>query len=263
MKTNDAQYWNDLATQYQQETRISCNDFHYGPLLAGDSKTCLLPPSLLDLTCLEIGCGAAQNSFYLASKGAKCTALDVSSAQLAHAAEIAKKLKLNVELIEADINCLEKAQLQKYDFIHSTWALPFAENQQSVIAQIAKLMNSGGQFLLTVPHPVFSGEWIELEEDEQGMFLSSYFRPISDTRLSLDDDCIVKAQSVPIGEMTDWLIQAGFSLKRIVEHKALPIHEMTQEQIDQQIPYDSPTWREMYYQLIHVPVVITYSLEWA
>ena len=38
-----ARYWDDLAEVYQKETRISTTDFHYGPLLPGDSTLQLLP----------------------------------------------------------------------------------------------------------------------------------------------------------------------------------------------------------------------------
>ncbi|MBL7012580.1 MAG: hypothetical protein ISR85_06605, partial [Kiritimatiellales bacterium] len=40
---SSARYWNDIAELYQKETRISTSDFHYGPLLPGDSQLELLP----------------------------------------------------------------------------------------------------------------------------------------------------------------------------------------------------------------------------
>ncbi len=45
----------------------------------------LLPENLKDLNCLELACGGAQNSIYLAKNKAKCTALDSSVAQISYA----------------------------------------------------------------------------------------------------------------------------------------------------------------------------------
>ena len=67
---SSARYWDDLADLYQKETRISTDDFHYGPLLPGDSILGLLPP-VPQRSCLEIGCGAGQNSIFLAKQGAQ------------------------------------------------------------------------------------------------------------------------------------------------------------------------------------------------
>ena len=55
------QYWEEIAAEYQAETVISTDDFHYGPLIAGDSTLKLLPETLERLDCLEVGCGGAQN----------------------------------------------------------------------------------------------------------------------------------------------------------------------------------------------------------
>ena len=85
------QYWEEIAEAYQAETVISTDDFHYGPLIAGDSELELLPKTLSGLDCLEIGCGGAQNSIYLAKHGANCTAVDISAKQLRFAKQLARQ----------------------------------------------------------------------------------------------------------------------------------------------------------------------------
>ena len=37
MTSPSRMYWDAAADLYQNQTRISCEDFHYGPLLPGDS----------------------------------------------------------------------------------------------------------------------------------------------------------------------------------------------------------------------------------
>jgi len=52
---NNRSYWDLLAPHYQEQTEISVDDFHYGPLLPGDRELGLLPASLDGLRCLELG----------------------------------------------------------------------------------------------------------------------------------------------------------------------------------------------------------------
>ena len=91
-------YWDETADEYQDVTRISTDDFHYGPLLHGDRIQKLLPKITPGMKCLEIGSGAAQNSFYLASQGAECTATDISPQQLKHAERIGKEIDVEIKL---------------------------------------------------------------------------------------------------------------------------------------------------------------------
>ena len=97
------QYWNEIADAYQAETVISTDDFHYGPLIAGDSTLKLLPETLQGLDCLEVGCGGAQNSIYLAKHGAECPAVDISKKQLQFARRLAKRSDVGIRFIQADM----------------------------------------------------------------------------------------------------------------------------------------------------------------
>ena len=89
--SGNAPYWDATADLYQRATRISVRDFHYGPLLPGDRELGLLPDPVEGLRCLEVGCGAGQNSIHLASRGAVCTALDVSDGMLDHGRRLAAR----------------------------------------------------------------------------------------------------------------------------------------------------------------------------
>ena len=82
--SNSQLYWDETSEEYQDITRISIDDFHYGPLLPGDSIVGELPQIKEGMKCLELGAGAGQNSIYLASKGADCLVTDISSEQLTH-----------------------------------------------------------------------------------------------------------------------------------------------------------------------------------
>jgi 2-polyprenyl-3-methyl-5-hydroxy-6-metoxy-1,4-benzoquinol methylase len=146
---SSARYWDDLAGLYQKETRISTGDFHYGPLLPGDSVLGLLPPvpQRSCFQCLEIGCGAGQNSIFLAKQGARCMATDISEKQLAHGRKLANDEKVEVDFRRVSMDAM--SDLGKFDLIHSTYALPFSADPQKVIADAAAMLKPDGIFLLT------------------------------------------------------------------------------------------------------------------
>ncbi|MCC7299606.1 MAG: class I SAM-dependent methyltransferase, partial [Verrucomicrobia bacterium] len=233
---SSARYWNDLAELYQKETRISTDDFHYGPLLPGDSTLRLLPGDLCRpdvpvrrlparlrqssgvartsdfIRCLEIGCGAGQNSIFLAKQGARCVAIDISEEQLAHGRKLAAAEKVEVDFRRASMDAM--GDLGQFDLIHSTYALPFSADPAKVIASVSAMLKPGGIFLLTTGHPLYAGEWLDIGEGEDGLFLPDYFRPAPDVRMSLDDKTMSAAHYWPVSTVAEWLFSAGLAIER-------------------------------------------------
>ena len=312
-----ARYWDDLAEVYQKETRISTNDFHYGPLLPGDSTLQLLPnigPELLRkcfsysrkeatskgaaktntksfqgleknmpagssglplplvtaspqsvkaplaslrVQCLEIGSGAGQNSIFLAKQGAECVAIDISKEQLAHGRKLTE-----AENVKVDFQCVSMdamGDLGKFDLIHSTYALPFSVDPAKVISEAASMLKPGGTFLLTTGHPLYAGEWLEVGDDEDGVFLPDYFQPEPDVRMALDDGAISAARYWPISQLAEWIHEAGLVIERFLEPAPMPIPDMSEKEILGKVPYDSADWRTLYPQLARIPVVVIFK----
>lgn len=261
---SSARYWDDLAELYQKETCISTDDFHYGPLLPGDSALKLLPDVRCrpgDLTrrfqCLEIGCGAGQNSIFLAKQGAQCIAIDISEKQLAHGRKLAAAEK--VEVVFRRVSMDTMGDLGAFDLIHSTYALPFSSDPAKVIAEAAALLKSGGTFLLTTGHPLYAGEWLDIGDGEEGLFLPDYFRPEPDVRMSLDDKTMSAAQTWPISTIAEWIHTAGLVIERLLEPAPMPIPKMSEAEIRAKVPYESKDWRALYPQLSLIPVVVIFK----
>lgn len=252
------QYWEETSKEYQLVTRISINDFHYGPLLPGDSTVKVLPEKLNGLRCLELGAGAGQNSIYLASQGAKCLVTDISEEQLAHGKQMADEAGLTLDFQQLDLDDINPSDLGQWDFIHSTWAFPFAENQKAVIEKCAKILSPGGRLHITTGHPVFAGEWIQLDDFEEGMFLSDYFEPPREVRFTEDEESFVRTRQYPLSTYINWLIEAGFKIERVLELKPLDLELKSEDELLLSMPYDSTVWREMYPQIKKVPFVVTY-----
>jgi SAM-dependent methyltransferase len=258
---SSARYWDDLAALYQKETRISTSDFHYGPLLPGDSILRLLPALGTPFRALEIGCGAGQNSIFLAKQGASCVATDISEKQLAHGRKLAA-----AERAEVDFRCISMDSLREglltdrsFDFIHSTYALPFAADPQKVIADAAAMLNPGGVFLLTTGHPLYAGEWLDIGDGEDGLFLPDYFLPEPDVRMSLDDKTMSAARYWPVSQLAEWIHSAGLVIDRLLEPAPMPIPEMSEAEIRAQVPYESADWRALYPQMARIPVVVIFK----
>ena len=114
------QYWDAISGTYRAITRIDAGDFHYGPLLAGESKLRLLPPLRPGMEALELGCGEGQNSLWLARQGLLCTAIDISEGQLAYARADAAKAGLDVIFQRCAIEDFETADRITYDAAQSS-----------------------------------------------------------------------------------------------------------------------------------------------
>jgi 2-polyprenyl-3-methyl-5-hydroxy-6-metoxy-1,4-benzoquinol methylase len=265
---SSARYWDDLAELYQKETRISTGDFHYGPLLPGDSILGLLPPvpQRKGLRCLELGCGAGQNSIFLAKQGADCIALDISEEQLAHGRKLAKKEKVAVDFRCVSMDSLtdfkplpHPSPRPAFDLIHSTYALPFSADPAQVISDSAAMLKPGGTFLLTTGHPLYAGEWLDIGDGEDGLFIPDYFQPAPDVRMSIDDQTLSAAQYWPISQIAAWLHAAGLGIERLLEPAPMPIPDMSRAEIFEKVPYDSAGWRELYPQLARIPVVVIFK----
>lgn len=228
-------YWDQLADDYQEQTHISCEDVHFGPLLPGDRKLHLLPQPLDGRDCLELGCGAAQNSIALARQGAHCTAVDLSANQLAHAQALAAQHHVQLRLLQDDLQTFDPHG-ETFDLVHSCHALEFASDPRQALAHMATLIRPGGTLLLSTVHPLSAGEWVSLE-DEDGLLLKDYFNPTPDAR-ELTDDAHTQAQPLTIDDLTATLIRAGLAITRIVEQPCTLLGDGSDNLDD--IPYWSP-----------------------
>jgi 2-polyprenyl-3-methyl-5-hydroxy-6-metoxy-1,4-benzoquinol methylase len=258
---SSARYWNDLADLYQKQTRISTGDFHYGPLLPGDSVLGLLPIIGKNFQTLEVGSGAGQNSIFLAKQGAQCTAIDISEEMLSHGRKLAAK-----EKVEVDFCCVSMDSLHEgawgdsyFDLIHSSYALPFSADPAKVIADCTTLLKPGGTLLLTTGHPLYAGEWLDIGDGEDGVFLPNYFQLEPDVRMSMDDKTMNAAQYWPISQITEWMYEAGLTVERLLEPAPMPIPEMGKKEIAEKVPYYSKDWAALYDQLARIPVVVIFK----
>ncbi len=249
-------YWDTLSDDYHRITRISHDDYHYGPQIPGESTLQLLPPLVAGQTALELGCGGAQNSIWLARQGLICTAVDISSAQLRHARDFATAAGVEVKFIEASLEGFHEQVTDQFDLIHSSHAFEFVTDPAAIIRQIATRLKPGGSLVLSTVHPLYNGEWIEIagldddfgNENAGGLFLTSYFEPPEDRR---DDEYGTACSRVwPLGEWFGWLRAAGLDVVALVEPRPLPPGSTP--------PYTSDDWGEPDEKLLAVPISVIF-----
>lgn len=249
------QYWDSLAARYQRQTHIALDDFHYGPLIPGDRELGLLPRPLAEQACLELGAGAGQNSLYLTSQGARCLALDGSAAQLAHGQELARQHGLSLDWRCAALEELASLGLpDQWDLIHSAYALPFVADHGAVLAAAAALLRPGGTLLISLRHPVSSGEWLQVEDDA-GFFLDSYLAPPVDHRQGSGAAC-AQARAWPISTTIGALLAAGLRLTVLAEPAAVDLRGLSTAEARARVPYFSQPWRARNAEFLAFPPVL-------
>ncbi|OGV39377.1 MAG: hypothetical protein A2020_09125 [Lentisphaerae bacterium GWF2_45_14] len=245
-------YWQSVASDYGKLIRITTSDFHYGPLVPGDSVLKLLPENLKGMKCLELGSGAAQNSIYLAKQGALCTAFDIAEAQIERASALAVAENVKLKLFLMPMEEMDPIALGKFDLIHSSYAISFTPSPEKVVKLCSEMLNPGGTLLFSTGHPLFSGEWLELE-DEYGIFLKDYFAPVPDSRFAKDGSETVRSAYYPLSETARWISEAGMLIERLLEPPPLPIGGKAD------FPYSSKGWLSLYPKLSKVPVVAIFK----
>jgi SAM-dependent methyltransferase len=251
MSRSSRGYWDAIAGDYQRTTRIRVDDFHYGPLVPGDRELGLLPESVNGHRCLELGSGGAQNSIYLASRGAQCVACDISGNQLATARRLAREHHAAVSLVQANLDHLPFGAEPRFDLIHSCYALPFVADPERLIREAATRLVPGGVFVLSTSHPLAMGEWLEVDEGETGVFTQDYFHPNKDWRQEGETEEV--CQAVPVSTLFAWLVAAGLAVERLLEPVPPPRSAMSDRALRASVPYWSRDWAERRDELSRVP----------
>lgn len=239
-------YWDAITGEYQKTTFISINEFHYGPLIPGENVLRLLPSDMKGKKCLEIGCGAAQNSIVLAKMGAKCAAFDISEKQVEYAEAFAENAG-----VEIDLRCLSMDDpigiTGQYDFIHSVYAISFSRDPAKVVEFAADHLSDDGVFMLSTGHPLAQCEWLQVDNDH-GAFVPDYFNIPPDVRYDENDLEEISSGNYPLSVIVGWIADAGMCVERLLEPVANPAEIKN-------VPYYSDGWAEYSDIFAHIPAV--------
>ena len=173
-KANRA-FWDADAARYHAEHAAYLADFHWCPEMLSERDARLLG-DVSHSAVLEIGCGSAPCSSWLADNGAGfVTAFDISAGMLARA-------RRDVCLAQADVLALPFRDAA-FDVAFSAFgALPFVRDVGAALAEIRRVIVPGGRFVFSVAHPM---RWVFPDDPESVTAEISYFAREYEEYLSL------------------------------------------------------------------------------
>ncbi|GAB3302060.1 methyltransferase domain-containing protein [Epidermidibacterium keratini] len=151
-------WWDAESDDYLAEhgADIGDADFLWCPegLREDDARLLGDPASLAGLLVLEVGCGSAPVSRWLAAHGAHPVGLDLSGAMLRRGAQIGRRTSAEVPLVQADAVQLPFAS-EAFDLAVSSFgAIAFVADPAAVMREVARVLRPGGRWVFSTNHPM-------------------------------------------------------------------------------------------------------------
>lgn len=148
-------WWDADAAAYQAEhgAFLGEADFVWCPEALREADAGLLGP-VGGRRVLEVGCGAAMCSRWLATQGARPVALDLSAGMLGQARAGADRTGIAVPLVQADARALPFADAS-FDVAFTAFgAVPFVADSARVMREVARVLRPGGRWVFATTHPM-------------------------------------------------------------------------------------------------------------
>lgn len=210
-------WWDADAEQYQSEHGdfLGDADFLWCPEGLREADVRLLG-EVRGRRVLELGCGAAAASRWLASQGARVVGVDLSAGMLRQAAAGARRTGIPVPLVQADALALPLPDAA-FDLACTAFgAVPFVADSAAVMREVHRVLRPGGRWIFALTHPM---RWIFLDDPGEGGLVAvhSYF----DRRPYVEQDSTGKITYVEqhrtLGDRIRELVDAGFVLLDMIE----------------------------------------------
>jgi SAM-dependent methyltransferase len=148
-------WWDTDADSYQAAhgAFLGPADFVWSPERLRESDVHLLG-EVTGNVVLEVGCGAAMCSRWLAKAGARPVAFDVSAGMLRHARDGTTQTGIEVPLVQADAQFLPFASAV-FDVAFTAFgAVAFVADSARVMREVARVLRPGGRWVFATTHPL-------------------------------------------------------------------------------------------------------------
>ena len=231
--------WDTIAAHYQVSTRISTDDVHYGPLAPGEHELGLLG-DVAGKWVIEIGCGGGQNSIALAKWGATCVGVDPSPAQIAHARRLALESGVEVQFIVGVAEDLSTFPDAHFDIVLSSYAFDYVTDLQRAYREAWRVLVPGGPFVFCLSHPWFQAVGWHLAGDPDAPEIGDYaaWPDVEEWDWTYEDGTTARMRGHlrTLAHIINELLEAGFTLERLVEQNIEDVAEMSPEELAR-LPY--------------------------
>ncbi|MFJ9366974.1 class I SAM-dependent methyltransferase [Nocardia sp. NPDC101769] len=171
---------------------------------------------ITDKRILEIGCGSAPCSRWLASHGAHPVGLDISRAMLDRGVAAMAAGGPRVPLIQAGAEELPFAD-ESFDLACSAFgAVPFVADSARVMREVHRVLKPGGRWVFSVNHPM---RWIFPDDPgPEGLRATiPYFDRTPYVELDSDGEPTYVEHHRTIGDRVREIVAAGLVLTDIIE----------------------------------------------
>jgi len=212
-------WWDREASAYLSEHGAflgdteADGDFVWGPEGLREADAALLG-NVGGRDVLEVGCGAAQCSRWLAAHGARVVGMDLSGAMLAAAA--VRTSQSGAALVQADARVLPFADAS-FDLACSAYgAVPFVADPEQIMSEVARVLRPGGVWAFSVTHPI---RWAFPDDPGPAGLRAtrSYFDRTPYVEQDAADRVLYAEHHRTLGDRVADLVGAGFVVERLVE----------------------------------------------
>ncbi len=177
---------------------------------------------------LDLGCGFGWHCRYAIENGAaSVVGIDLSERMLARAAEIN-----SLEGIQYERKALEDVDYpdEQFDLVLSSLTLHYIESFDALAQNIHRWLATGGRFVFSVEHPVFTAEggqdWVYDKDGEKTCWpVDRYFLEGKRNTTFLGENVIKYHRTLT--SYLNTLLKQGFRIKKIIEPQPGP--EMLKE----------------------------------
>jgi SAM-dependent methyltransferase len=142
-------HWNDQAGDWVASGERSWRpdtEPSWGIWSIPESELGLLPQDMTGMDAIELGCGTAYVSAWMARRGARVVALDLSERQLATARRLAAEHDVALSLIHADAEHVPFGD-QTFDFAVSEYGAALWTDPFIWIPEAFRLLRPGGELM--------------------------------------------------------------------------------------------------------------------
>ncbi|MDD7937246.1 class I SAM-dependent methyltransferase [Actinomycetospora lutea] len=213
-------WWDADADDYQAEhgAFLGDDDFVWCPERLREADAHLLgdPAALRGARVLEVGCGAASCSRWLAGRGARVLGLDLSAGMLRHAREADARTGVTVPLVQADADAIPLAAASVDVAFSAFGAIPFVADPGAVMREVARVLRPGAPWVFAVNHPM---RWMFPDDPgPDGLTVSqSYFDRTPYAEVDEHDRAVYVEHHRTLGDRVADVVGAGLVLERLVE----------------------------------------------
>lgn len=148
-------YWNGMAHEWVEaaEENWASATPYWGIWKLPEAQLGLLPESMSGMDAIELGCGTGYCSGWMAARGARVTAIDLSSGQLATARRLAEEHGAAIEFIEGNAEQVPCADAS-FDVAFSEYGAAIWCDPDVWIPEAHRLLRPGGRLVFLGMHPL-------------------------------------------------------------------------------------------------------------